>query len=111
MASYTSAQAIPKTGLNATYNAAAATDRVPPGCILHYKNGNGSALTVTIVTQDTADGDLTVGDRVQSNIAATTGMGFINIPTGWPYVDPADGLVAVTTSVQASVTFAIISKA
>jgi hypothetical protein len=109
MATYAAPQAIPKTGLNATYNAAAATDRVPPGSLLHYKNGNGSALTVTIVTMDNADGDLVIADRAQTAIGATTGMGFILIPEVWPYVDPVDGLVAVTTSVQASVTFAILA--
>ena len=109
MATY-AAQAIPKTGLNATYNAAAGGgDRVPPGSIVHVKNGNASALTVTIVTLDTADGDLAVTDRAQASIGATTGMAFIRIPTGWPYVDPADGLVGLTWSVTSSVTFAVVS--
>jgi hypothetical protein len=104
------AQAIPKAGLNATYNAAAGGgDRVPPGSILHVKNGNASALTVTLVTLDTADGDLTVQDRASSSITATTGMAFIKVPTGWPYVDPADGLVGIAWSVSSSVTFAVVS--
>jgi hypothetical protein len=103
-------QAIPKVGLNATYNAAAGGgDRVPPGCILHVKNGNAAALTVTLVTLDTADGDLAVTDRASSAITATTGMAFINIPRTWPYVDPADGLVGIAWSVSSSVTFAVIA--
>jgi len=109
MATYTSAQAIPKTGLNATYNAIAATDRVPPGCILHVKNAGGSTTVVTLVTLDTADGDLAITDRAQATIAATTGMQFIRVPNTWPYVDPADGLVGISTTPITSVTFAIIS--
>lgn len=103
------AQPIPKAGLNATYNAAAASDRVPPGSIVHVKNGNASSLIVTIVTLDTADGDLAVTDRAEASIAATTGMAFIAIPRGWPYVDPADGLVGLTWSVTPTVTFAVVS--
>jgi hypothetical protein len=109
MAAY-AAQAIPKAGLNATYNAAAGGgDRVPPGSIMHVKNGNGSALTVTLVTLDNADGDLVVTDRACTSITATTGMAFIVIPRTWPYVDPADGLVGITWSVSATVTFAVVS--
>jgi hypothetical protein len=109
MATY-AAQAIPKAGLNATYNAAAGGgDRVPPGSILHVKNANGSALVVTLVTLDTADGDLVVTDRASSSITATTGMAFIAVPRVWPYVDPADGLVGISWSVSASVTFAVVS--
>jgi hypothetical protein len=105
-----SAQAIPKAGLNATYNAASAGgDRVAPGSILHVKNGNAAGLVVTLVTLDTADGDLAVTDRASSSIAATTGMAFVAVPRGWPYLDPADGLVGITWSVTSSVTFAVIS--
>jgi hypothetical protein len=101
---------IPKVGLpNPTYNSAAASDRVPPGSILHVKNANASALVVTIVTLDTADGDLAVTDRAQTSIPATTGMGFVAIPRVWPYVDPADGLVGITWSVTPSVTFVVLS--
>jgi hypothetical protein len=104
------AQAIPKAGLNATYNAAAGGgDRVPPGSIVHVKNGNAAALTVTLVTLDTADGDLVVTDRACTSITGTTGMAFIRIPVGWPYVDPADGLVGLSWSVTTTVTFAVVS--
>lgn len=111
MTSYTAPQPIPKTGLNATYNAAAASDRVPPGCILHFKNGNAGTCVVTLVTLDNADGDLPVTDRASTAIAATTGMAFFRVPSTWPYVDPADGLVAITTVPNASVTFAVVSIA
>jgi hypothetical protein len=108
MATY-AAQSIPKTGLNATYNAASAADRVPPGSIIHVKNGNAGTCTVSIVATDTADGDLAVTDRACTGIAATTGMAFIRIPNVWPYYDTADGLVGITFSPTASVTFAVIS--
>jgi hypothetical protein len=108
MATY-AAQAIPKAGLNATYNAAAAADRVPPGSILHVKNANAAALTVGIVSISPADGDLVIPNRSETSIGATTGMAFISIPKGFPYLDPADGLVGITFSVQSSVTYAVIS--
>lgn len=105
--------ALPKAGLvyASAYplTPAGGGDRVPPGTILLYRNANAAALTVTIATQDTADGDLVVTDRAQTAIAATTGLGIVRIPTGWPYVDPADGLVLVTTSVQSSVSFVCIN--
>jgi hypothetical protein len=110
MATY-AVQAIPKTGLNATYNAVAASDRVPPGSLLHVKNGNGSTVVVSLVALDNADGDLAVTDRACTAIAATTGMQFIRVPNTWPYVDPADGLVGITTTPTASVTFAVLPLA
>jgi len=33
----------------------------------------------------------------------------VHIPNYWPYVDPADGLVAVTFSVTSSVTHALVN--
>lgn len=105
--------AIPKAGLifaagTFTLTPGGAGDRVPPGSVLIFKNSSGGALVVTINTLDTIDGDLVVADRAQSSIAAT-GIGVVNIPTIYPYVDPADGLVLVTTSVQASITFICIN--
>jgi hypothetical protein len=103
-------QAIPSTGLNATYNNASGTgDRVAPGSIIHVKNGNGSALTATFDVVLTLDGDLVVGDRVISGITATTGMWFLKVPNNQIYADPADGLVKITWSVTTSVTFAVVS--
>jgi hypothetical protein len=107
------ASAIPKTGLIfttvLTYTPAAGGDRVPPGSLLIFRNTNASGLVVTIATLDTADGDLVVADRAQTSIPATTGTGIVNIPIAWPYVDPTDGLVLVTTSVQTSVSFACVN--
>jgi len=105
---------IPKAGLVfalnfGAVNPGASGDRVPPGSVLLFRNTSGSALTVTINTLDTVDGDLVVADRAQTAIAATTGLGVISIPTIYPYVDPADGLVLVTTSIQALVFFICIN--
>jgi hypothetical protein len=97
-------------GINATYYAASGGgDRVPPGVLLHVKNGNASPLTVTLVTAGVADGDLAIPDRACTAIAATTGMGFIRVPNTDVYRDPADGLVGITWSVTASVTFAVLT--
>lgn len=106
--------AIPKAGLIFAAGTFALTpggsgDRVPPGSVLIFKNSSGGALVVTIATLDTVDGDLVVSDRAQSSIAAT-GIGIVSIPTIYPYVDPADGLVLVTTSTQASITFVCINS-
>lgn len=103
-------QAVPSTGLAATYNAASAGgDRVAPGSIIHVKNGNAGALTVTFDVVLTLDNDLTVSDRVITGITAVTGERFIRVPNNQIYADPADGLVKVTWSVTSSVTFAVVS--
>ena len=104
---------IPKAGLIFAAGTFALTpgasgDRVPPGSVLIFKNSSGGALIVTVTTVDTIDGDLVVADRAQSSIAAT-GIGIVNVPTIYPYVDPADGLVLVTTSIQALVFFICIN--
>lgn len=108
-----SAVTVPKTGLvfttTLTNTPAAGGDRVPAGCVLVFRNTNAGALTVTLNTVDTIDGDLVVADRAQTAIPATTGTGIINVPLTYPYVDPTDGNVLVTTSVQSGVTFACIN--
>ena len=97
-------------GLNATYSAASGGgDRVSPGCTVHVKNGNASALTVTMVTPGTVDG-LAIADVTSNSIAATTGMAFFKIPLSSAYIDPADGLVGLSWSVTSSVTFAAVSN-
>lgn len=103
-------QQVPSTGLAPTYNpAGAGGDRVPPGALLHVKNGNAAALTLTLTTPLVLDGDLTVQDRAISGIPATTGERFVRVPTNEVYRDPADGLVGLSWSVTASVTFAVLS--
>lgn len=100
------------SGLAATYNVtSAAVDRVAPGSILHVKNTNAGACTVTLTTPETRDGDLAVGDRTVS-VPATTGERFIAVPTSTTYRDPADGLVGVGFSPNgATVTYAVIRGA
>lgn len=103
-------QFVPSTGLAANYNpASAGGDRVAPGSIIHVKNGNGGTLNVTFDVILTLDNDLAVSDRVISGIPATTGERFIRVPNNNIYADPADGLVKITWSVTASVTFAVIA--
>jgi hypothetical protein len=88
-----------------------ATDRIPPDLIVFVRNTNASAVTLTLVTLDTADGDLAITDRTSVSIPATTGFGMLIIPNRYPYVDPADGLVAVNFSVSgATVTYALINN-
>lgn len=106
MATYT-AQKPGSTGLAATYNAASGTgDRVPPGSLLHVKNANAAACNLTLVTPLVHDGDLTVADRVIS-VPATTGERFVRVPDNTLY-RAADGLVDLSWSVTASVTFAVL---
>lgn len=105
-------QSIPVTGLDPTWiTPAAGGDRVAPGSIIAFRNGNAAALTVTFDIIATVDGDLAIPDRVISGIQATTGFRFLKVPNNPIYADPADGLVKMTTSVQASVTFAVVSTA
>ena len=106
-------QAIPRGGLAPVYTAVAAADRVPPGSVLHYKNASATAVTLTLIATDTADGDLVVSDRAIVSLPAIAGsvpgMVFVRVPNAWPYVDPADGLVGITASPTASVTVAVLS--
>lgn len=106
MATYT-AQKIGSTGLGATYNAASGTgDRVPPGSLLHVKNGNAAATDLTLVTPQVHDTDLAVADRVVT-IPATNGERFVRVPDNTIY-RAADGLVDITWTVTATVTFAVL---
>ena len=92
-------------GLEATYHAAAAGDKVPPGCLIVVKNVNAATRDLTLVTPGTAHGQ-PIGDEVIT-IAADTGETFVEIPdvgfTG------ADGLVPLAWSATADVTFAVLS--
>lgn len=100
-------QSVGTGGLNATYSAATASDKVLPGSntVLHVKNGGGGALTVTLVTPGTVD-SLAVADRVVSVPAGEDR--FISVPGGI-YANRADGgLATVTFSPTTSVTFAVL---
>lgn len=102
-----SAQVFSESKLTATYYAASAGgDRARPGDILHIKNANASPSTLTFVTPGTVDGDLAIADRAVTITNATEP--FIKVPKNQAYRD-ADGWVAMTWSVTASVTFAVLS--
>jgi hypothetical protein len=103
-----SPQNLTETPLLATYNAASAGgDRVYPGSVLHVKNGNGSDTVLTLVTPAVVDNTLAVADRTYTITAGT--QPFLVVPRNEAYRD-ADGLVAITWSVTASVTFAALSR-
>lgn len=104
-------QTLAETILQPTYYPATsgAGDRVQPGSMLHIKNGNASAVTITFVTPGTVDGDLAIADRTRGPLAAGAD-GFIVVPRDPAYRD-VDKLVQVTWSVTATVTFAVMSKA
>jgi hypothetical protein len=104
-----SPQTFTETVLQPTYHAASSGggDRVRPGNILHIKNANAAPVTVTFVTPGTIDTDLAVADRTRGPIA-NGADGFLVVPRDQAYRD-ADGMVQVTWSVNASVTFAVLS--
>lgn len=94
-------------GTDPTYNAASAGgDKVPAGddTVLHVKNGSAGTITATVVTPNTVLGQA-IGD-----IAVTVPAGearFIG-PLTASHLAASDGLVDVTWSATASVTFAAI---
>ncbi|HEV8653110.1 MAG TPA: hypothetical protein VG276_27890 [Actinomycetes bacterium] len=72
-----------------------------PGLFLLVQNGGGSPITVTLVTPELVDGDLTVADRTSVSIPATAGLAMI--PLTQRYRDPATGRGTVTFSSTTSV--------
>jgi hypothetical protein len=108
MATY-APQNVTDAGLAATYNpAAGGGDKVPPGCLLHVKN-TGAVSTLQIATPATfgSDGTLTVADR-SITIPATTGERFVRLDPPDLYRG-GDGLVSLTWTSTAGVTFAVLS--
>lgn len=102
------AQTFTEDVLSATYYAASAGgDRVRPGVVLHVKNANAAPTVLTMVTPATVDGDLAIGDRTRTFANATEK--FMVVPTNQAYRD-ADGMVALSWSVTATVTFAVLSR-
>jgi hypothetical protein len=101
------AEAIPLTGLAATYNAASAGgDTVPVGehVHLHVKNGSAGSITVTITTPGKVSGldiaDLAVSvpagaDRFIGGLSPSLFAG-------------SGGLASLSWSASASVTFAVL---
>ncbi len=94
-------------GTAPTYNAASAGgDKTAPGdgTFLHVKNGSASPITATVVTPGTVLGQA-IGD-VAVTVAAS-GEQFIG-PLPRQHLAGSDGLVSITWSASASVTFAVI---
>jgi zona occludens toxin (predicted ATPase) len=99
---------VPTTGLAATANAAtggAGGDKVRPDSIVRVINASGGSINATMVTPQTVDGDLAVADRI---VAVPAGAARYIRATA-TYRNPADGLVNITWSASASVTFEVIS--
>lgn len=98
-------QTVSTSGTTATANAASAGgDRVQPGTILRAINGSAAAITVTMPTAQTVDGDLAVADRVVSVPAGA----FRYVRASSIYVDSTDGLVPLQWSAVTSVTVEVI---
>lgn len=100
-------EAATRNGILGTYYAATALDSVPPGSLLHIKNGSGVSVTPTWITPGVVDTDVAIGDPAGTAIAAGAAA-FLRTPTDRNYVDPADGLVDIAIAPFASVTFAVI---
>lgn len=101
------AQPAAATGTDATYTAAAAGgDTIAPaaGLVLHVKNGDAAAKTVTLVRPGTQYGQ--ANPDIAVVIAASPGNQFIRVPP--EFADPATGLVNVTYSAVTSVTVALL---
>jgi hypothetical protein len=97
-------QTIDKDGVLPSYVAAAGGgDKVVPGqgTFIHVKNGGASPVTVTIITPETVDSDLSVQDRAV--VVANASEQMIAIPGRYR---GTDGLASVTYSAVTSVTIA-----
>lgn len=102
-----SVETIIRNGLNPTFNAAAGggDEFANTGKeFIHLKNGDGSPMTVTIVTQITVDAQA-VGDR-----AVVVGAGEERIIGPFPSAEYNDsgGLVQLTYSAVTSLTVAVL---
>jgi hypothetical protein len=101
-----SAQALPLSGLQPTYaTAAGGGDQAPVGekLVLHVRNGDATAKTVTVATPGTV-GDLAVSDAQQ--VIPAAGAAFI--PLKAVFRDPATGRASITYSAVTSVTVAVL---
>lgn len=101
-------QVVPVTGLTPAYSAASAGgDKVAPSdrTVLHVKNGSAGAVTVTLVTPGTLQGDLAIADRAVS--VAAGAESFIAVTDDYR---GSDGLASITWSATASVTFAALRR-
>jgi hypothetical protein len=71
-------------------------DTCPTGTRLIARNTGGGALTITVATPGTVDGDLAIADRAFVAVPATSGLA--EYPITGTYRDPATGLATLTFS-------------
>lgn len=88
--------------------ASAGGDKIQPGTRLHVHNANAAATILTITTPGTVDG-LAIADRTYTipNGTFPANFGVIDVPSD-VYRNPTDGLVDISWSVTASVTFFVL---
>lgn len=105
MATY-SAQAITTDGLVATARTAASGDKITPdtNVILRVTNGSGADVDLTIA----AYGNTRYGSANAAKVITIATSTTKAIPVGFPeYVNPADGLIALSWESTTSVTFTV----
>lgn len=101
------AQVVTRSGLAPSYAAASAGGDYFQNSgseVLHVKNGSGSSVTVTIITQATVDG-MAVTDRT---VAVPAGADRMIGPFPAGTYNDGDGRVQITYSATTSVTVGVI---
>jgi hypothetical protein len=104
-----STHVVPLQGLQLDAQLVAATSggddcQTGVGVFLAVKNADSSSHTVTLVTPQTVDGDLTVSDRTVSVAAGKTSF----IPVTDRYRNPQTGRASITYDGVTSVSVAVI---
>ncbi|MBG0828555.1 hypothetical protein HS041_12325 [Planomonospora sp. ID67723] len=104
MATYT-AEAITSAGTTFTSRSAASGDKITPdtNVWIEVTNGSGSSMTVTIA----APGTTRYGQANPDPVYTVANGATKAIPMYADYVDPSDGLIALTWSATTSVTFTV----
>lgn len=99
----------PSNGVTPSYSAANSSDTVAydSGLFLHVKNTNAATRDITVVIPGNQVSGAGITDLVHT-IAATTGDRMIPIPA--EAVDPATGLVTITTSATPNVTWGVFKR-
>ena len=82
------------------------TDTLTGGQCVHLlvNNASGGARTLTLVTPETVEGSLLVGDRTVSIPAGT----IWEVPVPSRYNDPTSGVASISVDATASVTYAAV---
>lgn len=105
MAALTKVDASGPAGVALTFVAASVSDTLVGGqCVkLFVNNTSGTTRTVTLVTPETVEGALAVGDRTVSVLTAT----IHEVPVPSRYNDATTGLTTVTIDNATGVTYAV----